>query len=180
MTIWSPVGLSGTGILLPQSQVIGSTAARYPGRRLTKHAARTFPTAHVSGWTAMVKAAGSAGGLEIPILILLLSPGPRHESDLLVRDVCTTRADGGKSERPYFDHPFRPRTREEFYQHRDAVLERKGALAARSANLRGLPHEGVVPSDLLAPPQVAGRTPARHTSEVMAMKPSKRDRSGYQ
>jgi hypothetical protein len=42
---------------------------------------------------------------EIPNVVLLLSPGPRHEGVSLVVGVCTTMADDGKSECLYFDHP---------------------------------------------------------------------------
>ena len=58
---------------------------------------------------------------KIPSIILLLSPGARHEGDSVGHE------DHGQQwevRKPYFDHPFWPRTREEFYQGRAAALER--------------------------------------------------------
>jgi hypothetical protein len=55
----------------------------------------TFASAVVSVSTVTEKERRTRDTQEIPILILLLSPAPRHESDSLVRGVCTTRADGG-------------------------------------------------------------------------------------
>jgi hypothetical protein len=60
-------------------------------------------------------------------------------------------ADGEKSECLYFDHPFWPRTREEFYQRRSTALERE-QVPGNDGYPRGLTAEGVVPSDTWGPP----------------------------
>ena|ERR1035441_6650664 len=54
----------------------------------------------------------------------LVIPGRRHEGDSLVVDVCTSIANGGKSECRTSDHPFWPTTGEEFYQRRSTALGR--------------------------------------------------------
>jgi hypothetical protein len=77
--------------------------------------------------------------------------------------VCTTRADGGKSQVPYFDHPFGGRTREEFYQRCSTALERERVPGDDGGIHTGLPREGVVPSDLLPPIRALGiDTPVMH------------------
>jgi hypothetical protein len=71
-------------------------------------------------------------------VILLLSPRRKHESDSSATGVCRTMADGGKSVCLYFDHPFWPRTREEFYQRRSTALERDRVPANDWGHPRGV------------------------------------------
>ena len=97
---------------------------------------------------------------EIPILILLLSPRGRHESELLVRGVCTTWAMAG-SPSAVLRPPFLGRGQGR--SSTKAALrcglgagEGSGCCSRPQHPPEGLAaYEGVVPSDLLAPP--AGR-----------------------
>jgi hypothetical protein len=71
-------------------------------------------------------------------------------------------ANGGGVRVPYFDHPFWPRTREEFYQRRPGGFgagEGVGGAASRNTHLKGLPREGIVPERPIARNQVAGARP---------------------
>ena len=96
----------------------------------------------------------------IPRFVLLLSPRRRHESDSLVKGVCTTVADGG-SPSAVLRPPF-------LAEDKGGVLptpscgfgagEGVGVAASRNTHLRGLPCEGVVTVRPAGPP--AGRRDA--------------------
>ena len=88
-------------------------------------------------WRGQLTPLGRLTSTKIPKVLLLLSPGPRHESELLVR-ACPQ---GQRRESEYLHFDTLPgRAREEFYQRRHTALER-----AREWVLGTLqhPHEGL-------------------------------------
>ena len=95
-------------------------------------------------------------------VILLLSPSPRHEGVSLVTDVCTTMANGGKSEcRTSTTLSGRGQGRSSTGAALLALERaREWALLKAAQPTWGLPCEGVVPERPVAPLQVAGMTPS--------------------
>ena len=98
---------------------------------------------------------------EILSVIPLFSPGPKHNSEVLVTGVCTTRANSGKSEcRTSTTLSGRGQGRSST----NAALRcwsgrGKRIVECRSAHLGACRMRGVVPERPVAPHQVAGMTP---------------------
>jgi hypothetical protein len=119
---------------------------------------RAFSSAVLSLLTARGEEQAAQTSTKIPTLILLLSPGLNGESDSLVRDVRTTRADGG-SPSACTSTTLLGEDKGGVLPKPLSALEREGVLAAMGANLWGLPQEGVVPGDLLPPIRSPGWHP---------------------